>query len=134
MESAELVVGAERAVVSVMVVDDQPSFRAVARRLIEATEGFTIVAEAVSGEMAVLQFDSTHPSFVLMDVHLPGISGIEATRRIVAASPSTAVVLTSTHDAPSMSDEAEECGAACYYRKEELNPGLLRDVWLRRLR
>ena len=72
---------------------------------------------------------ATQPAVVLMDINLPGISGIEATRRIVAASPATVVVLMSTYDAGSLPSEAADCGAARYVHKEDFSPSVLREVW-----
>jgi two-component system, NarL family, invasion response regulator UvrY len=69
------------------------------------------------------------PALVLMDINLPGASGIEATRRILAADPSTVVVLLSTYDVGSLPPDALECGAAGYVHKEDFGPAVLRDAW-----
>jgi DNA-binding NarL/FixJ family response regulator len=63
-----------------------------------------------------------------MDINLPGISGIEATRQIVAANPSVRVVLMSTYQADDLPADALDCGAAAYVRKEDLTPRMLRGV------
>ena len=55
--------------------------------MITATDGFTVVGEAESGEAAVEMADALEPGLVLMDINLPGINGIEATRRITSAIP-----------------------------------------------
>ena len=83
--------------VSVLIVDDQLPFRAVARTVIGMTSGFEVTSEAASGEEAVEQVDAHPPDLVLMDINLPGINGIEATRRIRATHPDTAVILLSTY-------------------------------------
>jgi DNA-binding NarL/FixJ family response regulator len=76
-----------------MVVDDQAPFRSVARSLVAITPGLEFAAEAETGEQAVNLAESLHPRVVLMDINLPGISGIEATRRLCAADPTTKVRL-----------------------------------------
>jgi DNA-binding NarL/FixJ family response regulator len=63
-----------------------------------------------------------------MDINLPGMSGIEATRRIVAARPDVAVVLLSTYQADDLPADARHCGAAGYVRKEDLTPQVLRQI------
>lgn len=115
--------------VRVLIVDDQPPFRAVARTVVALAPGFEVVAEAETGEEAVSRALADEPALVLMDINLPGISGIEATRQITTEHPDTVVVLLSTYDAESLPDDAATCGAARYVHKEDLSPGLLAEVW-----
>src|SRR5436190_22897073 len=79
--------------VAVLIVDDQLLFRAVARTVIGMTSGFAVTTKAASGKEAIEQVDAHPPDLVLMDINLPGINGIEATRRIRSAHPDTAVIL-----------------------------------------
>src|SRR5215471_288659 len=79
--------------VRVLIVDDLVPFRRVARAVIDASDGFVAVGEAGSGEEAVLAAGLLRPDLVLMDVNLPGIDGIEATRRIRSQSRSGAPVV-----------------------------------------
>lgn len=118
--------------VRVLIVDDQPPFRAVARTVVGLAPGFDVVAEAETGEEAVALAHAEAPALVLMDINLPGISGIEATRQITAAHPEAVVVLLSTYDAESLPEDAATCGAARYVHKEDLSPGLLAEVWASR--
>jgi two-component system invasion response regulator UvrY len=115
--------------VSVLIVDDQPPFRAVARTVVDLAPGFEVVAEAESGEDALAQAAVLAPSMVLMDINLPGINGIDATRQIVDGAPGTVVILLSTYDADSLPGGAAECGAARYVHKEDFSPAVLREVW-----
>jgi two-component system invasion response regulator UvrY len=109
--------------VRVLVVDEQAPFRRAARALLAEMPGFALVAEAESGEAAVLAAARLEPDLVLMDVNMAGIGGIEATRRIVAGRPETVVVLLSSYpDAPGGADDS---GAAAYVPKGELARGLL---------
>ena len=109
----------------VLVVDDQAPFRSVARTLVSITPGLDFVAEAESGEQAVELAGSLHPPVILMDINLPGISGIEATRQIHANDPSVRVVLMSTYAAADLPADAMDSGAVGYLRKEDITPHAL---------
>jgi DNA-binding NarL/FixJ family response regulator len=115
--------------VSVLIVDDQLPFRAVARTVIGMTAGFEVAAEAESGEDAVSIADQQVPDLVLMDINLPGINGIEATRRIHASHPDIAVILLSTYSEADLPADARDCGAIAYVHKEDFGPALVRDLW-----
>ena len=70
--------------VRVLVVDDQEVFRRVMSAVVEQTEGFVLVGCAGSGEESIVTAGARRPDLVLMDVNLPGIDGMEATRRLRA--------------------------------------------------
>jgi DNA-binding NarL/FixJ family response regulator len=114
--------------VSVLIVDDQPPFRAAARSLVSVLRGWQVVGEVDTGEQAVSTALVEHPDVVLMDINLPGINGIEATRRILADAPDTRVVLLSTYRADDLPQDAGTCGAVAYVRKEDLSPRVLREA------
>ncbi|HEX5994908.1 MAG TPA: response regulator transcription factor [Jiangellales bacterium] len=111
--------------VTVLVVDDQAPFRAAARFVIRATAGMEVAGEVETGEEAVAMAESLRPRLVLMDINLPGISGIEATRQIVDGRPETAVLLMSTYSAEDLPVEARSCGARGYVHKSNLTPDVL---------
>ena len=69
--------------VRVLIVDDQAPFRMAARAVVEATDDFDVVGEAETGEASVEMAHELKPDLVLMDVNLPGINGLEATRQIL---------------------------------------------------
>lgn len=115
--------------VRVLIVDDQAPFRAVARTVVGLSNGFDVVGEAESGEDAVTKADELTPDLVLMDINLPGINGIEATRRILATHPDTTVVLLSTYQEHDLPADALTAGAARYVHKEDFGPDVVRDVW-----
>jgi len=115
--------------VHVLIVDDQQPFRSVAREVVEAVDGFEVVAEAESGEDSVALADSHAPDLVLMDVNLPGIDGVEATRRILRAHPGTRVMLLSTYSEDELEARAAECGAFAYATKSAFDPDKLAAVW-----
>ncbi|WP_053206322.1 response regulator [Jiangella muralis] len=112
-------------VVDVLVVDDQETYLSVARYVVGATPGFRVAGEASSGEDAVRLAASLRPALVLMDINLPGISGIEATRRLLAAVPDAVVLLMSTYPASDLPQDARVSGARAYVYKEDLAPDVL---------
>ena len=116
--------------VSVMIVDDQEPFRIAARMVVEATEGFDVVGEAETGEDSVTMAAALRPRLVLMDVNLPGIDGLEATRRILAqAGADVTVLLLSTYEEEEYAPRAAECGAASYIPKSAFGPDRLESAW-----
>ena len=118
--------------VSVLIVDDQEPFRRAARAVLGRVEGFELVGEAGSGEEAVSLVDELLPRLVLMDINMPGINGIEATRRIMAAHPDTTVVLVSTYQVDDLPADARASGAVAYVNKDDLAPRQLRQLWEQR--
>jgi two-component system invasion response regulator UvrY len=120
------------AAVGVLIVDDQAPFRRAARMVMAATPGFDVIAEAESGEEALEVYERLRPGLVLMDINLPGINGIEATRRITEAHPDATVLLLSTYQAADLPRGADSCGAAGYVNKEEFGPAVVVDLWKQR--
>jgi DNA-binding NarL/FixJ family response regulator len=114
---------------SVIVVDDQVPFRLAARAVVRRTEGFEIVGEAANGIEAIALADSLHPDLVLMDINMPEMGGLEATRRIVAGHPDTVVFLCSTYDVNDLPEDARTSGARAYMHKEQFGPSTLRRLW-----
>jgi DNA-binding NarL/FixJ family response regulator len=118
--------------VRVLIVDDQEPFRAVARTVVEMTDGFEVVGESENGEDSVTTAHQLDPDLVLMDVNLPGINGLEATRQILAdhakGKPVVVLVL-STYEAAEYGPQAEEVGAAGFIPKSEFSPERLAEAW-----
>ena len=111
-------------------MDDLQPFRRVARAVIEASDGFEAIGEAGSGEEAVQAAGRLRPDLVLMDVNLPGIDGLEATRRIRSQSRAPVVLLLSTWDSDFVVGAAQ-CGAADYIPKSRFGPERLAVAWQR---
>jgi two-component system invasion response regulator UvrY len=118
-----------RAPVPVLIVDDQAPFRRAASAVVRLTPGFTVVGEAESGEAAVELVGSLRPALVLMDINMPGISGIEATRRITEGYPEVVVLLLSTYQADDLPGDARSSGYAAYVNKDEFGPQVLETLW-----
>jgi two-component system, NarL family, invasion response regulator UvrY len=110
--------------VPVWVVDDQASFRRVAVAMLSATDKFVLAGECETGESAIEVTQDERHGIVLMDIHMPGMGGIEAARRIHAAHPDLTVLLMSTYDISDL-----PCGVTAYLRKEELSPDALIRIW-----
>jgi DNA-binding NarL/FixJ family response regulator len=115
--------------VPVWVVDDQASFRRAAVEMLSATDEFVLAAECETGESAIEITRDERRGIVLMDIHMPGMGGIEAARRIHAAHPDLTVLLMSTYDIRDLPVEAADCGASAYFHKEELSPDVLSRFW-----
>lgn len=111
--------------VRVWVVDDQASFRRAAIEMLSATDGFVLAGECDTGESAIERTRGECRGIVLMDIHMPGLGGIEAARQIHAADPDLTVLLMSTYDVRDLPAEAADCGASAYFHKEELSPDVL---------
>jgi DNA-binding NarL/FixJ family response regulator len=115
--------------VRVLVVDDQEPFREAAKMVVDVADGFEVVAEAETGEDSVSLAAEVKPDLVLMDVNLPGIDGLEATRRILSAEPRPVVFLVSTYEYDEYAPRAVECGAAAYIPKAIFAPDRLAEAW-----
>ncbi len=116
-------------VVRVLLVDDQPPFLQAMNAVVEETAGFEVVGEAASGEESILTTAELFPDLVLMDVNLPGIDGLEATKRLRRRESPPVVLLLSTYDEDDGAHFVAECGAAAYVTKSAFSPDRLREVW-----
>jgi DNA-binding NarL/FixJ family response regulator len=116
--------------VRVMIVDDQEPFRSAARMVVELTESFEVVGEADTGKASVELARELDPDLILMDVNLPGMNGLEATRRILADSDRRPViVLLSTYEPEEYAPQAERAGAVAYIPKALFGPDELQAAW-----
>jgi DNA-binding NarL/FixJ family response regulator len=116
--------------VRVVTVDDQPFFRDAARAIIELTPRFALIGEAEEGEAALDLIRAADPDLVLLDVRLPGLDGIEVSRRLTSEDPARVIVLVSSADPRELSPLARTSGAVALLRKHWLTPRLLRGLWV----
>jgi len=105
------------AVVRVLLVDDHAVVREGYRRLLERTPEIEVVAEASTGEDAYRVFCELSPDVVVMDINLPGMSGIEAARRILAREPDARILVFSMHEDALFGSRALQAGARGYVTK-----------------
>jgi DNA-binding NarL/FixJ family response regulator len=118
--------------VRVLVVDDQEPFRRAMAAVVQETDGFVVVGEATSGEESLEVAAALQPDLVLMDVNLPGIDGVEATRRLLAPPGSPVVLLLSTDDEDAGDHFVARSGAVGYVTKSAFGPDRLEAAWASR--
>ena len=103
--------------IRVLLADDHPVVRRGLAALLGTLDEFEVVGEAEDGEAAVRETQLTKPDVVLMDVRMPGIDGVEATRRIRKAVPETAVLMLTMYDEDATVFTAMQAGAQGYLLK-----------------
>lgn len=102
--------------IRVLIVDDHPVFRFGLRSLISSIAEMDVIGEATSGESAIEQAASLQPDIILMDINMPGLNGIEATRQILATQPEIGILVITMFDDDSVFD-AMQAGARGYLLK-----------------
>jgi len=105
---------------TVLIVDDHPSFRASARTLLEA-EGYEIVGEAENGAAALQAVKDLHPDLVLLDVQLPDMDGFQVAEQLCGLASPPAFVLTSSRDSADYGSCIQICGASGFVPKADLS-------------
>jgi DNA-binding NarL/FixJ family response regulator len=102
-----------------MIVDDNPAVRRLLRRLIALPDDE--VTECGDGDEACAAYATTQPDWVLMDVQMPRVNGLDATRRILTTAPTARIVIVTNHDAPELRTAAYDAGACGFVLKENLD-------------
>lgn len=103
--------------IRIMLVDDHAIVRAGFRRLLEQEPTFRVVAEAADAERAYAQFVEHEPDVVVMDLSMPGVSGLDAIRRIMGRQPAARILVFSMHEDASVAERAIQLGARGYVTK-----------------
>jgi len=111
-----------------MLVDDHAVVRSGLRRLLEQDNSVFVVAEAGSGEQAYQLYGECDPDVVIMDMSMPGMSGLEALRRILARYPSARVIIFSMHENAAFAMQALSAGARGYIAKSGVAGDLLNAI------
>lgn len=104
--------------IRVLLADDQPLLRMGFRMVLEAHEGLEVVGEAADGASAVAAAGELAPDVIVMDVRMPGLDGIEATRQIVAERPETRVLILTTFDIDEYAVDGLKAGASGFLLKD----------------
>jgi DNA-binding NarL/FixJ family response regulator len=107
--------------ITVLLVDDHALVRRGFRRMLEDESDMTIVGEAGDGEAAIRLARELRPRVVIMDCALPGMNGLDATRKILAENPETAVLMLSMHSENTWVRQAIDAGAKGYILKNAMN-------------
>jgi DNA-binding NarL/FixJ family response regulator len=111
------VIAAVREPLRVVIADDHPAYRAALARVLRES-GIDVVAEASNGEAAIRAALETQPDVVVMDLNMPGLSGLDATRRLRDEAPSTRVLVLSVSAQEEDVSEAIQAGAHGYVLKD----------------
>ncbi|HSQ75429.1 MAG TPA: response regulator transcription factor [Bacteroidota bacterium] len=101
-----------------MIVDDNPAMRSMIRRVLNAVPSDII--ECADGNEAVLRYSAASPDWVLMDLQMPGLDGLEAMRRIRSVDSEARFVVVTAFDDPDLRAEALDLGAKGYVLKDDL--------------
>ena len=105
--------------VRILIADDHAFVRKAVRSLLESHEGWEICGEAADGEEAVQQTGNLHPDVIVMDIFMPNLGGLEATRRIHKDFPQSHVLILTLYGAPELAQVVREAGAeACILKTE----------------
>lgn len=88
----------ENNLISVMIADDDPGMRLILRKKIQATDGFYVAGEALSGEEAMTLYDKLNPQVVFLDVDMPGKTGVECARLIQDKNPACILIFATGHE------------------------------------
>ncbi|NQD67916.1 response regulator transcription factor, partial [Bacillus haikouensis] len=102
----------------IVIIDDHQLFREGVKRILEFEPSFNVVAEGDDGSEAVNLIESHEPDVVLMDINMPEINGVEATRELMNKYPQTKVIILSIHDDENYVNHALKTGALGYLLKE----------------
>ncbi|KQQ28902.1 response regulator [Frondihabitans sp. Leaf304] len=114
--------------ISLLLVDDQDLLRAGMAMVLGAVEGIRVVGEATNGGDAISRAAELAPDVVLMDVRMPGIDGIEATRQIVAANAATRVIILTTFDLDEYAFGGLNAGASGFLLKDAPSDELIQAI------
>ena len=114
--------------IRVFVVDDSDVFLDALREVLDACPEFELVGASRTGEAAIPAVQREEPDLVLVDIELPGIDGLETSRRLAGLAPQPFVILCSVAEDPRPATRAEP-GAAPFLPKARISPSSLREAW-----
>ena len=111
--------------ITILLVDDHVAIRQTLQYFIEKSDDMQVVATASNGLEAVAHVSLLCPDIIVMDISMPGMDGIEATRQVLVQCPTTRVLMLSTYDRPDYIRQALEVGAKGYILKENVGNDLV---------
>jgi two-component system, NarL family, response regulator NreC len=114
--------------IRILLADDHTVMRRGLRLLLDSQPGFTVVAEAADGREAIAQAEVAKPDVVVLDIAMPNLNGIEASQRINAALPDTAIVILSMHSDEGYVLRALKAGAKAYLLKDSAEGDLIEAI------
>jgi DNA-binding NarL/FixJ family response regulator len=112
----------------ILVADDHQVVRTGLRTLLESKAGWQVCAEAANGREAVEKAGELHPDVAVLDIGMPLLNGVEATRQIRNVSPGTEILILSMHDSEHMIQSVLDAGARGYILKDDADRSLLAAV------
>src|SRR6266702_2839678 len=112
----------------ILIADDHPLFRKGMRTLLTATAGTEVIGEATTGQEVIELADRLQPDVILMDLQMPGINGIEATRQILQASPHIRILVVTLFEDDSSVFTALRAGARGYILKDAKEEDIVRAI------
>jgi DNA-binding NarL/FixJ family response regulator len=123
--STEMESGGKVTPIRILLVDDHEIARRSIRSVLSRQAGLDVIGETADGEEAVKKAEELHPTIILLDISLPGISGIQAARQIRAVSPNSRIIFVSQHDSIQTAKDALSVGAHGYVVKSDAGRDLL---------
>jgi len=118
MKKQELIVSLPVKQITVLLAEDHASFRKSLKLLVELDGDIEVVGEAKNGREAMQLAMSLHPEVIVMDIAMPLLNGLQATQQIMEASPTTRVLILSSHPDPAYIEQAMILGASGYLIKQ----------------
>src|SRR5579884_847764 len=115
-------------VVQILLADDHEVVRKGLRALLEAQSGWKVIAEATDGREAVEKAQNLHPDVAIVDIGMPSLNGLEATRQIVKKAPRTRVLVLTMHDTNPLIQQVVKAGARGYVLKSDVASDLVSAV------
>ncbi len=115
-------------VIRILVVDDHEVIRRAICSLLSSDPILDVICQTADGEQAVLKAEELQPDLVLLDISLPGISGIEAARRIRSVSPDSRIIFLSQHDSQQVVEDAVRAGGHGFVAKMDAGSDLLKAI------
>ena len=109
----------------ILIVDDDIRFKSLVKKLFSSEEDLQIIGEAANGQKAICMAKELKPDLILMDISMPRMSGLDATRQLKKIMPELAVIILTIHDLDGYREAAMARGAHAYVLKKEMMEELI---------